>query len=105
MQTKFLPRLVLNPDEIEIQSESSKLPKSYYELKVTGKASNKNIKSVTIQVFNTIVILRIDSKSGEFSTKKKIKAKDPSLQSGLLEVTYKDGTKNTYYVPIENSSN
>ncbi|ASJ53634.1 hypothetical protein BP422_08725 [Brevibacillus formosus] len=105
MQTKLLPGLALNPDEIEIQSESSKLPKSYYELKVTGKASNKDIKSVTIQVFNTIITLRIDSKSGEFSTKKKVKAKGPSLQSGVLEVTYKDGTKHIYNIPIENSSN
>ncbi|MED1944129.1 MULTISPECIES: hypothetical protein [Brevibacillus] len=105
MQTKLLPGLTLNPDEIELQAESSVLPKSYYELKVTGKASNNDIKRVTLQVFNTIITLRIDSKSGEFSTKKKVKAKGPSLQSGVLEVTYNDGTKHTYNVPIENSSN
>ncbi|WP_409178838.1 hypothetical protein [Brevibacillus fortis] len=105
MQTKFLPGLALNPDEIEIQSESSELPKSYYELKATGKVSNKEIKRVTIQVFNSIITLRIDSKSGEFSTKKKVKAKGPSLQSGILEVTYKDGTKHIYNIPIKNSSN
>ncbi|GED56495.1 hypothetical protein ABER61_04755 [Brevibacillus formosus] len=105
MQTKLLPGLSLNPDEIELQAESSVLPKSYYELKVTGKASNNDIKRVTIQVFNTVITLRIDSKSGEFSTKKKVKAKGPSLQSGVLEVTYNDGTKHTYNVPIENSSN
>lgn len=105
MQTKFLPELALHPDEIELHAESSELPKSYYQIEVTGKVSNKEIKRVTIQVFNTVITLRIDSKSGEFSTKKKVKAKGPSLQSGILEVTYKDGTKHIYNVPIENSSN
>ncbi|BAH43684.1 hypothetical protein BBR47_27070 [Brevibacillus brevis NBRC 100599] len=105
MQTKFLPRLALNPDEIELQAESSVLPKSYYELSVTGKVSNREIKRASLQVFNSIITLRVDSKSGEFSTKKKVKAKGPSLQSGVLEVMYKDGTKHIYYVPIENSSN
>ncbi|ATF13229.1 hypothetical protein A616_14910 [Brevibacillus brevis X23] len=105
MQTKFLPGLALNPDEIELQSESSELSKSYYELKVTGKASNKDIKRVSIQVFHSTITLRIDSKSGEFSTKKKVKAKGPSLPSGVLEVTYKDGTKHIYSIPIKNTSN
>ncbi|EJL30730.1 hypothetical protein [Brevibacillus sp. BC25] len=105
MQTQFLAGLALHPDEIVLEAEASKLPKSYYELKVTGKAPNKDIKRVTIQVFYSVITLRIDSKSGEFSTKKKVKAKGPSLQSGVLEVTYKDGTKHIYNIPIENSSN
>ncbi|MGF9908686.1 hypothetical protein [Brevibacillus porteri] len=105
MQTQFLAGLTLNPNEIELQAESSELPKSYYELKATGKVFNKEIKRVTLQVFNSIITLRIDSKSGEFSTKKKVKAKGPSLQLGVLEVTYKDGTKHIYNVPIKNSSN
>lgn len=105
LQTQFLAGLALHPDEIELQAESSELPKSYYEVKVTGKVSNKEIKRVTLQVFNSIITLRVDSKSGEFSTKKKVKAKGPSLQSGVLEVTYNDGTKHIYNVPIENTSN
>ncbi|UIO45071.1 hypothetical protein LOY85_13290 [Brevibacillus brevis] len=105
MQTKFLPRLALHPDEIELHAESSELPKSYYQIEVTGKVSNKEIKRVTIQVFNTVITLQVNSKSGDFSTKKKVKTKGPSLQSGVLEITYKDGTKHTYYVPIKNSSN
>ncbi|MGG4454372.1 hypothetical protein [Brevibacillus porteri] len=105
MQTKFLPGLALNPDEIEIQSESSELPKSYYEINATGKVSNKEIKRVTLQVFNTLLTLRIDSKSGEFTTKKKVKAKGPSLQAGVLELTYNDGTKHIYNIPIKNANN
>ncbi|QDS34288.1 hypothetical protein [Brevibacillus brevis] len=105
MQTQFLAGLALNPDEIEIHSDSSELPKSYYEINATGKVSNKEIKRVTLQVFNTLLTLRIDSKSGEFSTKKKVKAKGPSLQFGVLEVTYKDGTKHIYNIPIKNTNN
>ncbi|TKI55617.1 hypothetical protein E8L90_09260 [Brevibacillus antibioticus] len=105
MQTKFLPGLALNPDEIEIQSELSEFPRWHFEINATGKVSNKEIKRVTLQVFNTIITLRIDSKSGEFSTKKKIKAKHESLQPGILEVTYNDGTKHIYSIPIKNTSN